>query len=130
MYSLCRHRQHCWPGTCVESLDISVRVVVADVPACCIAAAGCCCHTACLVLAPVNIAGTSYTVDAAGNIVVTACPQDTYGPGMKKQRACVPCPPGYTTNGATGQSSAAACGKQLPLAMPPQPLAISLGCFH
>lgn len=59
----------------------------------------------------VNAAGTSYSVDAAGNIVVAACPQDTYGPGMKKQRSCVLCPPGYTTNGATGQTTDAACGE-------------------
>jgi hypothetical protein len=73
------------------------------------------CQLAC---GAVNAAGTSYSVDAAGNIVVAACPQDTYGPGMKKQRSCVPCPPGYTTNGATGQTTAAACGESWSCATP------------
>lgn len=57
----------------------------------------------------VNVAGTFYSVDASGNPSATTCPVNTYGPGQRKQRACVPCPPGYTTNGATGQSRATAC---------------------
>jgi hypothetical protein len=85
--------------------------VLADLSAC----LPCCCRFVCcaVIWRSVNAAGTSYTVDAAGNIVVTTCPQDTYGPGMKKQRSCVPCPSGYTTRGATGQTTAAACGKSL-----------------
>ncbi len=49
------------------------------------------------------------------------CPQNTYGPGLKKQRACVPCPPGYTTQAVNkdtgaiefldGRSSKSACGE-------------------
>ena len=59
----------------------------------------------------VNVAGTSYSVDASGNPSATTCPADTYGPGLRKQRTCVPCPPGYTTNTLTGQPRASSCCK-------------------
>jgi len=62
--------------------------------------------------AAVNPPGTAYTLNEAGTPDTTTCPQDSYGPGLKKQRACVPCPPGYTTNGTVGQTSVRACGKE------------------
>lgn len=55
-------------------------------------------------------------VNTAGNFFVegsppsqTTCPKDTYSPGLRKQRACVPCPPGYTTNDATGKTASSDC---------------------
>jgi hypothetical protein len=48
--------------------------------------------------AAVNVPGSSYSVDAAGNPSSTTCPINTYGPGLKKQRACVPCPTGFITD--------------------------------
>jgi len=63
-------------------------------------------------MAAVNPPGTAYTLNEAGTPNTTTCPEDSYGPGLKKQRACVPCPPGYTTNGAVGQRSVRACGKE------------------
>mgnify|MGYP001810299316 CR=1 FL=1 len=76
---------------------------------------------ACLVDPPsVNPAGTYFTFDEATKEPgVAMCPVNTYGPGLKKQRACVPCPSGYTTDFSTsgvitqrtGQSSKSACGK-------------------
>jgi len=62
--------------------------------------------------AAVNPPGTAYTLNEAGTLSTTTCPQDSYGPGLKKQRACVPCPPGYTTNGTVGRTSVRACGKE------------------
>jgi len=67
-------------------------------PACCFAA--------------VNPPGTAYTLNEAGPPDTISCPEDRYGPGLKKQRACVPRPPGYTTNGTVGQRSVRACGKK------------------
>jgi len=57
----------------------------------------------------VNVPGYFYSADASGNPSSTICPVDTYGPGLRKQRACVPCPPGYTTRGQTGSTSTRAC---------------------
>lgn len=59
----------------------------------------------------VNMPGYSYDVDAIGTPSAKLCPLNTYGPGMKKQRACVPCPTGFTTNGRTGQTLPTACGE-------------------
>ena len=59
----------------------------------------------------VNVPGSFYKLDAGGQPSSVTCPVDTYGPGLRKQRACVPCPPGYVTNAKTGQSSARACGE-------------------
>jgi hypothetical protein len=69
----------------------------------------------------VNPAGTYFTFDEQTKEPgVATCPANTYGPGLRKQRACVPCPSGYTTdfigtNGVitqrTGQASKSACGK-------------------
>lgn len=36
-------------------------------------------------------------------------PVNTFGPGLRKQRACVPCPSGYSTMGKVGQSRIDAC---------------------
>ncbi len=58
----------------------------------------------------VNLPGYSYSADASGNPDQAVCPINTYGPGLRKQRACVPCPPGYVTQ-ATTQSKASACGE-------------------
>lgn len=59
----------------------------------------------------VNNPGTYYSAAADGisNIVATDCPVDTYSRGLRKQRACVPCPPAYTTNGATASTNSSAC---------------------
>lgn len=62
----------------------------------------------------VNLPGYSYDITAAGTPSATLCPLNTYGPGMKKQRACVPCPTGFTTNGKLGQTSANTCGEDFP----------------
>ncbi len=62
------------------------------------------------VKACVNLPGYSYSADASGNPDQAVCPINTYGPGLRKQRACVPCPPGYVTQ-ATTQSKASACGE-------------------
>lgn len=70
-----------------------------------------CCLSICL--PAVNLPGFSYSVDSRGNPSVLRCPVNTYGPGLKKQRACVPCPTGFSSNGKDGQSSSAACGKRL-----------------
>jgi hypothetical protein len=63
-------------------------------------------------LPAVNLPGTYYTIDAlAGTVGAVTCPVDTYGPGLRKQRACVPCPPNYVTNGKTGQTSPMQCSE-------------------
>jgi hypothetical protein len=41
------------------------------------------------------------------------CGVDSYSPGLKKQRACVPCPTGFTTNGTVGATSPTQCCKYL-----------------
>lgn len=60
-----------------------------------------------------NKAGTYYGLDSAGNPFATPCPADTFGFGYRKQRACAPCPSGYTTNGVTGQRYISDCGEDL-----------------
>jgi hypothetical protein len=58
----------------------------------------------------VNVRGTFYALDAATNTpTATECPVDTFGPGLKKQRACLPCPPGYTTNGGVRKTKSSEC---------------------
>jgi hypothetical protein len=68
----------------------------------------------------VNTPGNYYVIDATGqNVTQVPCPINTYGPGLKKQRACVPCPTGFTTNLMTSRFSPTACSKfasQLPRA--------------
>jgi hypothetical protein len=59
----------------------------------------------------VNIAGTYFAYGVDGSPKSVECPTDSYGPGLRKQRACVPCPPGYTTAGVTGSVSISACGE-------------------
>jgi hypothetical protein len=41
----------------------------------------------------------------------STCPVDTSGPGLREQRACVPCPPGYSTKGLTGKTTSRDCCK-------------------
>lgn len=63
-------------------------------------------------LPAVNLPGFFYTFSSSGGPSATLCPENSYSPGLRKQRACVPCPTGFTTNGQTGQRSLTACGKQ------------------
>lgn len=67
----------------------------------------CCC---CVCPCSVNVPGTYYLLDSTGQPAAATCPADTYSPGLRKQRACVPCATGFTTNQATEQLSARACG--------------------
>ena len=54
--------------------------------------------------------GHYYTISSDGLTVgAVECPENTYSPGLKKQRACVPCPTGFTTNGTTGATSPLQC---------------------
>lgn len=62
----------------------------------------------CLDLA-VNLPGTYYDLSPNNTISAVPCPVDQYGPGLKKQRQCIPCPTGFTTDGAAGQTSPSAC---------------------
>lgn len=58
----------------------------------------------------VNDKGYYYSINpTTSDPSATICPVDSYGPGLRKQRACVPCAPGYITNGATGSTVATAC---------------------
>lgn len=58
--------------------------------------------------AAVNLPGFYYTLD--NNVPgAVQCPVNTYGPGLKKQRACVPCPTGFTTNLKIQQTLPTAC---------------------
>lgn len=63
----------------------------------------------------VNLKGYSYVVAATadGQPSVALCPVNTYSTGLRKQRACVPCPSGMTTLGQTGASAPTACGECL-----------------
>jgi hypothetical protein len=71
-------------------------------------------HPTCVfVLSPVNQPGYFYSVTAAGVPSATPCGPDSYSPGWKKQRACVPCPSGFTTAGVVEAKSPTACGMYL-----------------
>lgn len=59
----------------------------------------------------VNLAGFAYSADASGSPSATRCSVDTYSDGLKKQRACVPCPSGMTTDGKTAAAAPSACGE-------------------
>jgi len=60
----------------------------------------------------VNLPGYSYElVGPDSDPRANPCPADTYQFGLRKQRACVPCPPGLGTENKTMQTSVAACGK-------------------
>jgi len=59
----------------------------------------------------VNVAGTYYVQNADGTVGAVTCPVDTYSPGLKRQRACVPCPTGYTTFGVMGATSPTQCSE-------------------
>lgn len=56
----------------------------------------------------VQLPGFYYTIDN-GNPGAVQCPVNTYGPGLKKQRACVPCPTGFTTDLRVQQTMPTAC---------------------
>lgn len=64
----------------------------------------CCCPA-------VNTPGTYYQLNATGSPTAITCPQDSYSPGLRKQRACVPCAPGFTTADLSAQRSSQACGE-------------------
>jgi len=69
-------------------------------------------HLRSLLLSTVNLPGTFYTIDGtSGEVGASVCPVNTYGPGFRKQRACVPCPTNYKTNGLTGRTSPMQCGR-------------------
>jgi len=60
----------------------------------------------------VNLPGYMFALNAAtGDPGAVPCPADTFGPGLRKQRACPPCPTGFTTVGKTKQTSMNACGE-------------------
>jgi hypothetical protein len=42
-------------------------------------------------------------------LLAATSPVNTYGPGLKKQRACVPCPTGFTTDLRVQQTMPTAC---------------------
>lgn len=68
-----------------------------------------------MLLPTVNNAGYYYTITTnatTGEPIVGAviCPVDTYSPGLKKQRACVPCPTGFSTKNQTGSRKPTDCG--------------------
>lgn len=53
----------------------------------------------------VNLPGYSYSISADGSTIdQVICPLNTYSAGLKKQRACVPCPTGYITLGVQSDS--------------------------
>lgn len=57
----------------------------------------------------VNLPGFSYTLDEQGIPAAVLCPADSWSPGLKKQRACVPCPAGFSTNARAGATAPTAC---------------------
>lgn len=61
-------------------------------------------------LLAVNLPGYSYSI-IDGVPSAQECPTDSFGPDLKKQRACVPCPTGFTTGNKTRQMRPPACGK-------------------
>ena len=78
-----------------------------------------CCHvlvdvalTHCCFALAVNMPGTYYVISSDGKTIdQMTCRADTYGPGLKKQRACVPCPTGFSTVGVLGAASPNQCGE-------------------
>jgi hypothetical protein len=68
-------------------------------------------NVACVCWPAVNLPGTYYVLNDDGTPSFQPCPEDTYGPGFRKQRGCVPCPTGLGTMSMTGRSSSTACGK-------------------
>lgn len=63
------------------------------------------------VIAAVNLPGYYYALGSGGDPQALPCPVDTYQPGLRKQRACVPCPPGYTSLNRTMQTNFWSCGE-------------------
>lgn len=58
-----------------------------------------------------NLPGYFYVPGNATGAVPSAslCPADTWSRGLRKQRSCVACFPGFTTGGVTGASASTAC---------------------
>lgn len=61
------------------------------------------------IAACVNKPGFKFIVAASGKPSAVACPVDTYGPGLKKQLVCVPCPSGFTTLALNTQTTINNC---------------------
>lgn len=60
----------------------------------------------------VNLPGYSYSITSVNGLSIVSaerCPVNTYSPGLKKQRACVPCPTGFTTKGLDGRTRPEDC---------------------
>lgn len=102
-----------------QTMVLSIKIIQRDWTA--LTSPECCtCCLPLLTLPAVNPPGTFYVAPVnGGQPSATRCPVNTYGPGFKKQRACVPCPSGYTTdkdvnNVITAQSrqdKKSACGE-------------------
>jgi hypothetical protein len=90
-----RGHLHAHSSTKNAKLDTDCRLLPARPPAC---------------LPAVNVPGTYIQYDPSGTPSAVTCPQDTYSPGFRKQRACVSCPPGFTTRGNNSSTSSSACG--------------------
>lgn len=65
----------------------------------------------------VNLPGFFYGLTASGDPTATACPEDTYGLGLRKQRACPACPTGFITYGKTKQTNIQSCSEYLILSV-------------
>jgi hypothetical protein len=76
----------------------------------------CVCPDPTILLYPaVNLPGAFYSISTDGQTIDQQdCPANSYGAGLKKQRACVPCPTGYSTMGATAKTAATDCGECAP----------------
>jgi len=62
-------------------------------------------------IAAVNLPGTYYAVDASGQAAAVLCPPHQYGPGLRKQRACVDCPVPITDL-RPGKMLPSSCGEE------------------
>lgn len=66
----------------------------------------------CWLLRAVNVPGTYYNIDPdTKEVSARPCGENTYCPGLRKQRGPVPCPTGFTTQGRVAQTSPSACGE-------------------
>lgn len=71
----------------------------------------CLCWPVCFLHA-VNVPGTYYNMDPdTKEVSARPCGENTYCPGLRKQRGPVPCPTGFTTQGRVAQTSPSACGE-------------------
>jgi hypothetical protein len=67
-----------------------------------------------LLCCAVNLPGYSYSITSVNGLSIVSaerCPVNTYSPGLKKQRACVPCPTGFTTKGLDGRTRPEDCSE-------------------